>query len=95
MNDEIKDMLKSILEGQQILKAEMDKRFNSMDQRFESLEAEIKAIHEKVNQTEGQITKMEDHLSKEIKDVDQSINYLAGKLGMHEKDIHLLKERVR
>lgn len=73
--EEVKGMLQSLLEGQQMIAARLDR----VEKRLDRLEA---------NQ-EG----MEKRLSAQIRDIDISVDFVAGELGQHKKDIQLLKAK--
>ncbi|MFD1395996.1 hypothetical protein ACFQ49_15310 [Kroppenstedtia eburnea] len=81
--EEVKGMLQSLLEGQQMIAARLDrveKRLDGVESLLDRLEA---------NQ-EG----MEKRLSAQIRDIDISVDFVAGELGQHKKDIQLLKAKV-
>ena len=114
MDNEIKDMLVKILEGQSRLESkvtglETEARKHSV--KFETIEENIKIIAElqsghkeqneiSIKNTNSLIEEKTDLLStavksvsKDVKDVKESIEVLKDMTGRHEVDINILKRR--
>ncbi|WP_342540039.1 hypothetical protein MHI39_20070 [Heyndrickxia sp. FSL K6-6286] len=95
---ENKEILLAITE----LKSSIEKRFDSLekqfDKRFDTVSEELYKIKqfldsEEVKQSEDTLIKI-NKIEKEIKTLNQDVNFLAGKLGVHDMKLFGIESKI-
>ncbi|OYD06176.1 hypothetical protein [Paludifilum halophilum] len=89
--EEIKGMLKSLLEGQKVTHARLD----SMENRLDSVENRLDSVENRLNSMEKRFDRVEnkvDGVQGQLNEVSESVNHLVFKTALNEKEIHLLKK---
>lgn len=69
---------------------EVKQNVNAIRASQEVTNAKLESMELRLSSVEGQLKE----LSMEVERINRSADYLAGKAGEHDKDIHLLKEDV-
>ena len=107
MDNELKDILVKLLEGQEELKTEVRKNSINLENIEKKIEiiSEIQTAHKEQNIS--QIQEVNKHIdekiyligtalestSKDVKEIKESIEVLKDMTGKHEVDINILKRR--